>query len=306
MLSKFLTLVIAPGFSLLFVSVLTNGVFPSQAAAEPPQQNGPKYLLQYKLKAGESLVSKVSHFAETRTTMAGQVEASSSRTISEKVWQVTEVAPNGDMTFVYQINSVNLAQSVGDAEEVKYNSEVDEEVPEIFKNVASTLATPLATVTINPRGQVLDRDKELKTPQLGMGELTIPLPDEPIAINSEWAVPRDMRVKLESGGFKAIKVRELYTLTKVSAGVATIRIETQPLTPIDDRSVEAQLIQQLSRGEIKFDIDHGRMLAKKLDWSDEVVDFAGADTSLRYDAKFVEELLPEASRTASRPTANSQ
>ena len=306
MLHKFLSSAVLTGSTLLISSLLTSSVLTSNVLAQSSPGSGQKYLLQYKLKAGESLVSKVSHFAETRTTMAGQVEASNSRTTSEKVWQVTEVSPSGDMTFVYQINSVNLAQSVGDAEEVKYNSAVDKEVPEIFKNVASTLATPLATVTINPRGQVVDRDKELKTPQLGMGELTIPLPEEPIAVNSEWAVPRDMRVKLESGGFKAIKVRELYTLTKVSAGVATIRIETQPLTPIDNRSVEAQLIQQLSKGEIKFDIDNGRVLSKKLDWSDEVVDFAGADTSLRYDAKFVEELLPDASRSASRATANTK
>jgi hypothetical protein len=268
---------------------------PAQRTAQTPG-----YSLRYKLRAGETLVSKVVHFAETRTTMQDHEEASSSRTTSEKVWEVTSVNPKGEMTFEYRINSVNLAQTVGDGEELSYNSETDSEVPEIFRQVASTINQPLATITINSRGQVIDRDKETKTPQLGFGELTIPLPEEPVAIRGQWNVPRELRVRLDSGAFKTIKVRELYTLEKVSAGVATISIVTQPLTPVTDRAVEAQLMQQLSKGEIKFDLDRGRMLSKELDWSEEVVGFRGADTSLRYDAKFTEQLISPTRRTAAR------
>jgi hypothetical protein len=259
-----------------------------------------KYTLRYKLRPGESLVSRVIHFAETRTTMAEHEENSSSRTTTEKVWEVQDVSPDGEMTFEYRINSVDLAQSVGDAEELKYNSLTDQEVPSAFSKVAETIAKPLATITINGRGQVIARDNELQAPQLGIGELTIPLPEEALAMGAQWSVPRECRVKLESGAHKTIKVRELYTLQKVSAGVATIRIETQPLTPVADPAVDAQLIQQLSKGEIKFDLDQGRMLSTRLDWSDVVVGFRGADTSLRYDAKYTEELVSDSKRTASR------
>lgn len=263
-----------------------------------------KHTLQYKLKAGESLYSKVIHFAETRTRMSDHDEASSSRTTSEKVWQVKSVDAKGNMTFEYRILSVDMAQKVGDKDEFKYNSQTDAEAPSIFKKVAETINQPLGVVTINPRGQVLDRDNENKNPQLGMGDLTIPLPEEAIAVGSEWSVPRDMRVKLDNGTQKTIKVRELYTLEKVSAGVATIRIETQPLTPVADPAVESQLIQQLSKGTIKFDIDRGRMLSKQLDWSDEVVGFRGDNTSLKYDARFTEELLTEVPKTATRPKSS--
>ncbi len=73
-------------------------------------------------------------------------------------------------------------------------------------------------------------------------------------------------MKLENGTQKTIKLREQYTLEKVSAGIATIRVTTQPLTPVDDASVEAQLMQQMSQGVIKFDIDHGRLISKELTW----------------------------------------
>ncbi len=270
------------------------------AQTTPAASSGENVTLRYKLKAGEQLVSKVVHFAETRTKMSGHEESSSSRTITEKVWEVSAVNPKGEMTFEYRITAVELAQSVGDGEELKYNSTTDTEAPDMFKQVAETVSKPLAKVTINPQGQVVSREGDLKSPQLGMGELTLPLPAESIAIGGQWSVPREVRVKSENGVHKTIKVRELYTLEKVSAGVATIRIQTQPLTPVTDPGTESQLIQQLSQGEIKFDVDRGRLLSKQLNWSDEVVGFRGPETSLRYNAKFTEELLPETKRTAAR------
>ncbi|MEM8734158.1 MAG: hypothetical protein AAGG44_08045 [Planctomycetota bacterium] len=272
------------------------------SAAAAQEANPQTYKLTYKLQKGEEIVTQVEHFAETRTKMSDTEESSSSRTQSEKVWSVTDVNEKGEMTFEYRINQVQLTQSVGSGEAISYDSASDEEVPDVFKPVAETVGRPLATVTINPRGQVVDRDKELKTPQLGMGELTIPLPEEAVAIGGRWSVPREVRVKLESGAYKKIKVRELYTLEKVATGVATIRIVTQPLTPVNDPAVESQLIQQLSKGELKFDIDKGRLIAKRLDWSEEVVGFRGPETSLRYDGKFVETLLPQ-KRTASRKSS---
>lgn len=267
-------------------------VLPVASAAD-----GESYTLRYKLRKGEQVVSRVSHFADTETSMSGVTEGSTSRTTSEKVWEVTDVTDDGSMTFVYSINYVNLAQSVGEGEELKYNSLIDLEAPDIFKKVAETINKPLATITINSRGQVQQRDKELKNLQ-GVGELTLPLPEEPVVVGKSWSVPRELRVKLDNGTFKKIKVRELYTLEKVVAGLATIRIVSQPLTPLADAAAEAQLVQQLSKGVIKFDIESGRLVKKELNWKEEVIGFRGPDTKLRYDAKFTEELVPDAKRTA--------
>lgn len=263
----------------------------------------PKYLLRYKLRPGETLLSKVIHFANTRTKIQGLEEDSESRTTSEKQWQVKNVDANGNMVFEYRINAVDMAQRVGEGEEIKYNSRTDTNVPEIYQQVSETLNKPLSLITMNPQGQVVNRDKEMKSPQLGMGELALPLPAEPIAIGGQWSVPRETRVKLEDGTQKVIKLRELYTLEKVSAGVATISIETQPLTPISDPAIDSQIIQQLSKGQIKFDLDNGRMLSKQLDWSDVVVGFRGPDTSLKYDSRLTEELVLDAPKTATKKSA---
>ncbi len=294
--------------TLMLSSALLNAQTQSVLEANKKATNGKTFLIRYKLDAGEILVSKVQHFAETSTRMSDHDENSHSRTISEKVWTIESVNDAGDMVFEYRINSVNLAQTVGEGKELTYNSKTDTEVPDMFKQVAETVNQPLATVTINSRGQVKDRDDESRknAPKLGMGELTIPLPEEAVAIGGQWSVPREVRVKQENGVHKKVKVRELYTLEKVSAGVATISIVTQPLTPVRDPGVEAQLIQQLSAGKIKFDLDNGRMLSKELNWSDEVVGFRGPETSLRYSAEFTEKLIEQTQRTASRSTSDTK
>lgn len=261
-----------------------------------------KVQLEYKMKPGEQIVSKVYHEAETQTRISGLDEDSHSQTTSIKVWEVQSIDAEKNITFVYSIDSVEMQQNVGEGEVFKYNSQTDAEAPKIFQRVAETVQKPLATITINRFGEVIKRDKELKSPLMGIGDLAVPLPSEPVAINAEWQVPRELRVKLDDGSLKQIKVRELYKLEKISAGVATIRMESQPLTPVTDPSIEAQLIQQLSKGSIKFDIDNGRLLSKKLDWSEKVVGFRGADSSMRYNATWSEELLPSSARTAN--TAN--
>ncbi len=208
------------------------------------------------------------------------------------------------MTFEYRIDAVNMAQKQGDKAEVTYDSRTDKEAPEMFARVADTIAKPIATVTIDGTGTVIERDKESKAPALGMGELAIPLPMESVDIGAQWSIPRECRVKLENGTQKTMKLREQYTLEKVSAGIATISVQTQPLTPVDEPGVEAQLMQQMSRGTIKFDMDRGRLVSKELNWDDEVVGFRGAETSLKYNARFSEEAIDTPTQSASTPKPN--
>lgn len=270
-------------------------VAPVCASADESQQ----HQLRYKLRAGEMVVTRVVHQSHTQTAIAGADQDSSSQTSSMKTWQVQSVDPSGNMTFVYSIDNVQMQQSIGD-ETQAYDSQTDAQVPDVFKTVAQSVNVPLATITISPSGEVVARDKEFRCPLLGIGDVTIALPKEPLSIGAQWHVPRELHVRLDNGSYKTIKVRELYVLEKVSAGVATISLITQPLTPVNDPAIEAQLVQQLSKGTIKFDIDNGRLISKRLDWSEHVLGFRGSDSSMRYDATWSEDLVPSSARMARR------
>lgn len=260
------------------------------------------YDLRHKLKAGELVRTKNIHVVNTVTRIQGVDDFSESRTVSEKIWEIKSVNREGHITLEYRIESVDMSQKKGDDDEVKYNSLVDKEVPPIFSAVAETIAKPVVVVTIDPFGTIIERDSKSKLPPIGMGELATPLPKEPVAIGAQWSIPHECRVKQEDGTQKSIKIREQYTLEKVSAGIATIRVQSVPITPVEEPSVEVQLMQQLSSGTVKFDIDTGRMISKQLDWNEDVVGFAGADSSLKYNSRFTEELLVPAVQSANKPS----
>jgi hypothetical protein len=270
---------------------------PAKQAATQAVASG-KFMLTHRLKAGEVIRTRTVHVANTLTRIQGTEDVSQSKTVSDKVWEIRSVTPDGLITLEYRIDAVEMSQKQGDNPEITYNSRTDKEPPEMFSRVVETIAKPIATVTIDPSGAVVERDKQSKAPPLGMGELALPLPKEPVAIGAQWSIPRECRVKLDNGTQKVMKLREQYTLEKVSAGVATIRIQSQPLTPVEEPSVEAQLMQQMSQGVAKFDIDRGRLISKELDWDDEVVGFRGAETALTYSARFTEETVESEPSTA--------
>lgn len=276
----------------------------SQAA--PAQDAAGKFTLRHRLKAGEIVRTRTEHIANTVTRFQTTEDVSESRSVSDKVWEVKSVSPEGLMTFEYRLEAVDMFQKRGDNEPVVYNSRTDKEAPTIYSKVAETITKPIAEVTIDSSGTVIERDKQSKLPPLGMGELAVPLPKEAVELGAQWSIPREIRVQLENGTYKTIKIREQYTLEKVSAGVATIRVLSQPLTPVEDSSVEAQLMQQMSQGVIKFDIDKGRLISKQFDWDDEVVGFHGAETAIKYVARFTEEAVEAPARAATKSTSSAR
>lgn len=261
-------------------------------------------LLRYKLTEGETLHYEVEHLANTKTRLDEAEMTSTVRTLSERVWEVTEVDDEGDMTFSHHIAAVEMSQKNGDAEEVRWDSRSGEPAPAPFRGIADRLGKTIATIRINAQGQERERiDDEGTKTDLGTGGITIPLPQTAVKIGGRWSVPRQIRVRNEAGEMKVVKVRELYTLEKFSAGVATISVRSEPLTPLGSPKLKSQVVQQLSNGTVRFDVDAGRPLSKQLDWDETVVGFEGADSMMEYRARLTETLRDDASavRTAERP-----
>lgn len=284
------------------VSVLTTDV-PEAAATDVPEaaDAGDVYLLRYRLSADESIRYEVTQVAKTKTRIRGAEDTAQVHTVSEKLWRVTAVAGDGQMTFDHSVDSVEMMQQTGDNEEIRWSSRSGDVPPIIFETVADQLQKPLVTVTVNPRGQETARQQHAGTDmQLGMGGLTLALPEESIAVGNSWSVPREIKARDEAGQIKVIKVRETYRLEKVQAGVATLQVRTEILTPIEQASVKAQIVQQLSNGNIRFDIDAGRVLSKELDWDETVVGFQGDNSLMEYRARITERLIEGPARTARR------
>ena len=266
--------------------------------AEPSE--GEKYLLRYSMGSGEQLRFEVTHVAKTKTRVQGSEDVTQVHTISKRRWDVIEAKDSG-MTFEHVIDTVVMTQQQNAGDEIRWDSSSNEEPPSAFAVVAQQIGQKLATVTVNSRGQETNREDHAGSKaSLGMGSMTLALPEEPIVVGHSWTVPREVQTRTDDDELKTIKINERYTLEKVKTGVATISVKSEPITPINEESVRAQVVQQLSNGEIRFDIDNGRMLSKELDWDETVVGFQGANSMLEYRAQLTETLIESVERTASR------
>jgi len=259
------------------------------------------YLLRYKFTTGEVVRWRVTHKARTDTEIRGSSQTAESNSESTKVWTVKEVGENGEFTLVHSVSQVNMWQRVGDEPLIHYDSESDEEVPRVYQQTAKTVGVPLSTVTVSPPGAILAQSST-KPIDLGLGSIVIPFPEKPIKIGDGWNVPRVVTVSLPIDGvrtYKKIKVRQRYTLRSVKAGIATIAVRTEVITPVRDARIESQLIQKMIKGSMRFDLQKGRLRSKTIDWDEHVLGFQGANSNMKYRATFSEQLL--SAKLAAKP-----
>lgn len=270
----------------------------------PSTLGGEEYLFRYRFEPGMVIASEVTHLAKTDTKIDSSEQNSHSRTVSQKTWNVTNVE-KGEMTFEYKIVEIDMSQRIGTGSEIRYSSKSGEEPSVQFQAAADSVGKVISTVTIDEQGMIIARSDETNPPNLGMGDITLPVPKNPIAVGATWEVPRELRIRREDGSFKMVRFRELFRFDKVSAGVATIAVRSEMLTVIAEPKEEAQVLQQLSNGTIKFDIDAGRMISKELGWDKVVVGFSGAGSVMDYSARLDEQVtkaavMGSASQSASK------
>jgi hypothetical protein len=255
----------------------------------------PAYTLAYKFAAGDMIRTKVVHLVTVETTIKGVKQEAKTRTVSTKLWAIKRVEPSGNIVFEHSVEDVNMWQETTGRQEIRYNSATDKTPPPGHEHIAASIGKVLSVVTMDKNGRILARDDKQKQFNPGIGDLTIPFPSEPVKAGATWSIPNEVRVKLEDGTVKKVATRQLYKLEKVETGVATITVQTQVLTPVNDPKVQSQLVQRLQRGTIKFDLDAGRLIHKQMDLDESVYGFNGADSHMQYLARFTEEsVTPEA------------
>jgi hypothetical protein len=248
-----------------------------------------KHELTYKFTANKSLVTKVVHLANTETTINGNTQQSMSSTESERVWKVEKVDKDGTATLLQSVRSVRMSQKLPQRPEVTFDSLKDEIAPADFAEVPDSIGKPLSRIVVNAHGEVIDRKEIRPNAALpGLGQVVTPLPVGPVAIDAKWYFPTEVQVRTEKGIFRTIKTRQQYTLLSVTNDVAKIALKTQVLTPINDRQLEVQLVQQITNGFLYFDIAAGQLISKQIDWNEKVVGYRGGDSQFQLAARYTE------------------
>lgn len=278
---------------------------PKTKAAAETEVDDEKHTLRYKFHAGETIRWNVTQQSKIRMKVSGTTEVTEMVSKSVKAWRVTDLKPDGTATFEHLVESVDMWNKFSGHKEVRYNSQTDETPPPGFESVAESVGIPSAVVTMNTKGEILERErKKVKAAaQNEEGRMTIPLPDEAIPIGHTWSFRHGIDLPLENGTVKKIKLLQTFKLQSVKTGVATIDVASKILTPIHDPALEAKLIQREQSGTVRFDVDAGRIMSQQMDLDRRVVGFAPANpaSSLHCLTRFTETLLTDEPKTAGRP-----
>jgi hypothetical protein len=299
-----------PFFGLLALAIFAASAHggDSSASKSDSGSTAEKYTLRYQFQPGETVRWEVLQQSQMKTTISGTTKTAEMVSKSVKCWRVKDVSPDGTATFENLVESVDMCRKFSERDEVRYNSLTDKEAPLGFEDVAATIGVPLAVVTMDAHGQILHRErKPLKAAARNEeGLMTIPLPEEPVAVGHTWSLPCEIELPLgDTGTFKKVKTVQTFTLEGVKTGVATIRVATKILTPIHDPALEAMLIQKEQSGTVRFDVDAGRVLRQQMDLDRRVVGFTPNNpaSSLHYVNRFTETLLEAEPKTAAQPDA---
>ncbi len=265
--------------------------------------DGQKYTLRYKFHPGETIRWEVEHRSMVRATMSRQTQTTETLSNSVSLWRVGKVEPDGTALFEHRVQWVDMRHKLTGRGEVHYDSRTDKTPPAGFEGVAKSVGVVLSVVKMDACGKVLKRKDRKKSAQAAAGSpdavaaglnwVTIPLPQEAVAVGHTWSLPQNIEIPLPNGVMKKVKAIQEFELEDVKTGVATIRVSTAILTPIDDPQVESQLVQREVSGRVRFDIDAGRILGQELEIDKHVVGFHGDASSIHYVNRFSERLLPE-------------
>lgn len=280
----------------LACTLLVPGLFAACAiggrAADPPPPGSPRVTLEYRFHPGEKLDMEVSHRALTETTVGVTSQSTDTATDSRKTWTVVAMDAAGHATLEHSVDDVTMTSRTSDRGQVRWSSSGDDPAPPGYEQVKASLGVPLSRLVVDRSGRVLKRTDLRPCPPSSTGDLVVvPLPEGPVAEGAEWTVPQEVVVEAPGGVRKAVRTRLRYQLTAIRDGIATIRVDTTVLTPIDDPRLESRLLERIWNGTIEFDIERGRVLRRATGIDRRVVGFEGPESSVRYKSSLEEKLL---------------
>lgn len=280
-----------PAVALIFLATLSS----SAIGADTPEV---KHILRYKFQTGEVVRYAVEHAANVRMSMKGSTQSTKAHSESTKAWKVLDVLPNGEIEFAHVVESIKMRNESPDRAPAEYDSEKDKVPPPGFEKAAAAIGVTLTVVRIKASGEIVShKEKHAQTGNAEDAPMVVLLPEEAVAVGAEWNEPHHVNVKLPDDGQQRIETRRHFKLADVKNGVAKIEVSYQVISPIN-APIEAQLVQKLSTGKVRFDIERGRILSQQLDVDKRIVGFAGPSSSMHFQSRFTERLLPKKQEVA--------
>ena len=261
----------------------------SAGPAAVQSEDTPTYQLRFRFTPGQDLYYVSPGGASYVVTYNQQADTVLHTAMFLRHMTVSQINDDGSADVQLVLDRAYMTADNGGVKSV-YNSEIPDKVPTEFESVHSSIGKP-QKFRLSPLGKILPIPNETKS--LEQVELLFTLPEQPIAVGATWKerFEASVPVNRESKLMRPIKMERRFELTSVDEGIATITMNTVPLTPLNDPFQESQIIQRKARGVIRFDIEKGLLVDRQLRVVEEVIGQDGPGSSLSVRNMRVDQLI---------------
>jgi len=276
---------------------------PSASSSRPDADAA--YRLRYKFVSGQVVRLVVKHQTRMTTTKESTSVIAVNTSNTDKHFRVVSVDSQGNAVLEPVIDRVRMQARIGRTDPVKYDSASSKPVPKPFVAVQETVGKALAQLTVTPSGKLVSSKVLLSkqtaaavtaraiptTEDSSRRNFLVVLPSEPVRVGQTWQDKFKVRVRVTRSLSRDIQLLRKYTLKSIDQGIATIDLKTAALTPVRDAGIRAQLIQMTPAGTIRFDIDKGLIVSRRLVVDEMVIGQFGGNSSLKAKSTRTEQLV---------------
>ena len=226
-------------------------------------------------------------------------------------FRVVDVAADGNATIRLEIVEIQMTATTSEGS-ISYDSRSTTKPIEQFEEVAETIGKPLAEFVVTTKGEVVsvkpihESATELDTSAQSLEHPFVLLPDEPIAVGDRWSETLKTVVKLPEKLPESVKLKRNYVLESIDGDVAKVSWKTLVLTPIQDPTLEGEIVQRAFHGSYTFDVSAGGLVTRDAEASGDVVGFQGPGTHLKSKISRRESMKTPKAVAAGKPALLSQ
>lgn len=283
----------------------------ARKAGDDAESVVPSWTLKYRFQRGAFL-----HFhSRSHSTMevsardVTQLLQESRETF--KHYRVVAVDEDGSAVLEPVIDRTIMQARSDEDDWIIWDSQSTKPVPKRFQPVAKNVGRPTVRVRYKPSGEVdevlpVSGSKGDLNPDKSSYGFLVRLPDEAVSIGDSWNDDFVVQVSPEPDLSRTLKkdvdICRVYTLKKITDGVAEISFRIFVRKPIRDPIIEAQLISRSLSGTVKFELKRGLMLEWSSAGSGQVFNPYGASSSLKSGLSSVER-FSEKPLASSKPVA---
>ena len=284
-------------------------------AARPADNRPPRYRLEYKLPAGQTLYYDIVQKAKFTTQKDGVAETAHNESTTRMNLRVLSVAADGTAEFESCIDHVKMSFHFGDGKPTTFDSQRDAIPPRAFAEIPNSIGKPLARFKVEKSGRLVKavslkeqkaKDENDVSDDPARNFLTS-FPQAPVAVGDCWTEQFTVKVRITKNLMNKVNLLRKFELVSVEDQVATIRVAIDVLTPVNDPQILAQLIQRTPQGTIRLDLGRGLIVSRVMKTDKLEIGVLGPKSSVRAQSELTETLVsPPAVAVMPSPSDPSQ